>query len=828
MKKFFFHPIDLFARLVFAIPKTFLSIVVFTVVITSFLAAKIPFDFSTESLFVSKDPHRITFERFKKNFGQDDKFIFIAFSHEFLFSPKTLRKIQIIQKEIRKISLVEDSLSIVDVIAAEDLLFRFQLEVKKWEKQLRFFGLQKGEGQAFLLMAKKVGIRPIIQQLQKAREKAEVLKDAARIRILKKRILQNPLYIQNIISKDGKTTGILVLLSRKVTNNEKRTILFGKIEEILSHEKGFHFYLAGMPVVRAEYARLISRDHLTFLPIIIPLTFIILFWIFRSPFQILVPPLAIGASVIWTIGIMSAMGESINIISNVIYILLFVIGIATSIHVLAYFNDQLVQGASKKDGIHATITHMGRACFFTTFTTSIGFLSLIVTDIQIIRQFGLYSALGVMLTFVGATVVIPLFLYFLPAEKKVVHHPRMKNFLSFLARINLKHPFLVLFLVALMFLAAYGGIRYLVIDTHMLEEIHDSNPVVIANHFVEKKLTGVLPLEILLREKEKGLFLRPSEYIHLDKLEGMIARQDWIVSKVISMTDVLKVANMVINGYHPKFFRIPKNKELIATLYKLEDILSQEEKGVFRFTSENHSLFRISIRLKDKGTKAHFQLVSKIRQYFKNHPELSKKYSIIFTGETHMAAIVIQRLIHSMLSSIFMAAGIIFVVMIFLFRSFKISILSVIPNVLPIVFTLGAMGLLGIILRTSTVVIFSISLGIAVDDTIHYLLRYRHFLKEGMDKEKALKTTLQTTGQAMIWTTLVLCSGLLVLTTSHFKATVDFGILGTVTLFSALIGDLILLPVLVLLFTQKKDFEIPWRKSQKVKSEQVQKNLEGE
>lgn len=800
------------SKLALSLPKTILLFIVFTVVIASYLTAQIPFDFSTESLFVSDDPHRVTFQKFKEDFGNDDNFIFIAFRHPDLFTPSILKRIKRISDKLRKVNHIEESISLVDVIAAEDLLDRFQKKVKAWEKQLSVFGISSGEGKAFLLMADKVGIRPVIKELQKVRREADILNHTERLKILRGRILRNPLYLRNILSEDGTTSGIFLITSSQVTNNEKRSKLLGDIRKILEREnldKAFEFHLAGLPVVRTEYARLISRDHLTFIPIIIPIFILILFLIFKDFYQMMVPLLVIGASLLWTIGFMSLMGGNINIINNVIYVLLLVIGIATSIHVVNHYNTELMDHGKKKRALRSTIEHMGRACFFTCSTTAIGFLSLLVTDIRIIREFGLYSALGVMLIFLFASLIIPILLYFVPlpdlkAREKKLEHKFLGQILQGLANLCEKYPYYLLGMIVICLSVAAISTQFLIIDTHMLEEISSKNPTVVANHFVEKNLTGILPLEILLVEKEKGVFSKPEEQKRIDGLENFIAKQNWIVSKVISIIDVLKVANMVINDYDPKFNRVPKDKRLLKKILELEEIISQEERGVFQFTARHHTTLRISIRLIDAGSNAHFDLIKKIDHYIAQDPQFAKQYQIIYTGEIHMAAIVLKRLVRSMLRSIFLALGIIFFVTIILFQSFKISLISVIPNVLPIIFTLGVMSLSGIILRTSTVVIFSIALGIAVDDTIHYLIRYRSYLQKGFPPVEAMKEALTTTGKAMIWTTFVICSGLMVLGVSSFKATVDFGILGSVTLFSALLGDLILLPVLLRIFLSKK------------------------
>ncbi|RME03539.1 MAG: hypothetical protein D6805_06250 [Planctomycetota bacterium] len=874
------------AEWILEFPKTLLGIFVFCAIVSAYLTAKIPFDFSTESLFVSNDPQRRILEKFKKIYGNDDNFIFIAFEHPHLFKLGMLEKIRELEKDLEEVEEVEQTFSLVDVVMLEEVWLSFEEVLRskelvlprEWkEAEVRLERLLEDFEKRYPRFRKRVEgilyrnlsddakkalasqlamrsmmpgapirrseiykqvyrqlplkrrqkiLREILSEVELApllyyseRRLGKVLerilrqrrlpRSQKRLERIRPRVLKNRLYAKNIVSEDGKSTGILLILNPHLHTNAKRVLVIKKIQAVLDKDRYQElapFYLAGIPVVRTEYARLISRDHLTFLPIILPLFCLFLYVNFRNFFQMVVPLLVVGASVVWTLGFMQLMGESINILSNVIYVLILVIGVASSIHVITCYNTELAAFKNKREAVISTMVHMGKACFFTCFTTAIGFLSLAVTDIRIIRSFGIFSAIGVMLTFVAAAFLLPMVLFFLPLpnlrrQEQNLDHRLIKRILWKVGYFNSRYPYLLVgFIFLLTLFWIYFILFYLVIDTHMLEEVSETNPVVLANHFVEKKLAGVLPLEILLKEKQPSLLKRPEELRKLEAVQEYI-RQKKMVSTVVSFVDLVKMANDYLSGHFAGGEKVPEDPALISKLYHLlERFYQRREFGVRLHHREGEKLvLRITARLRDDGSNAHFALIQdierKMREYFP-----SERYEIIFTGEPHMASVLIKRLVHGMLSSIFLAAGIICIVILIIFRSWKLALLSMVPNIIPIIFTLGMMGLFGFVLRTSTVVIFSIALGIAVDDTIHYLIRYKHMLQRGLGYKRAMFHTLLTTGKAMIWTSIVICSGLFVLITSSFLATSDFGILGSITLLSALLGDLVLLPVLLLIF----------------------------
>jgi len=303
-------------------------------------------------------------------------------------------------------------------------------------------------------------------------------------------------------------------------------------------------------------------------------------------------------------------------------------------------------------------------------------------------------------------------------------------------------------------------------------------------------MTGIFPYQIQVSTGREGLALEPDFLARVDELESFVASQPWI-RKSFSIVDILKEMHQAMNGGDPTFYRLPETRELVAQYLLLYGMSGNQEDLDVLITPDG-SYIRIASQGVDMGSHNYFELKHRTEEKAASLFEPPASYRV--TGRSLLATRALSNIVRDMLVSFFSAFGIIFVAVSLLYRSVKAGLITMIPNVIPLVVTLGFMGLFGITLRLSTVVIFAICLGMAVDDTIHYLTRFREELRRTGDYVLSMYTTLRTAGRAIVLTTLIMIAGFLVFLSSGFKATQDFGLLTSVALTSSLLGSLIFLP----------------------------------
>jgi len=328
-----------------------------------------------------------------------------------------------------------------------------------------------------------------------------------------------------------------------------------------------------------------------------------------------------------------------------------------------------------------------------------------------------------------------------------------------------------------------------------MEDIPPQSRLYRDHQVIESRLMGLLPVEVMV-ESEPGSMKDPELLRKLQQVQQRAATYDF-VTETTSIVDFLARMNQAVLDGDPQAPRVPASRELVAQ-YLLLYSFSGETDILDRYITPDGSAARIEIKARDVSSERFSELEEDLKRLCRElFPD---RYTVTITGATFMANTLFNNLVENMVKSFFLATLIITLILAALFRSLKVGLVAMIPNVIPILMTMGLMGLLEIHLRTSIVVVFSISLGIAVDDTIHFLARYLRELPGIGDPDRTVRFTLQRTGRAIFFTSVVLTAGFLVLTTSEFPATINLGFLSAVTMVSALLGDLFLLPVLAKLF----------------------------
>ncbi len=783
-------------------------------------AFQIRFDFSMEGLFQTGSKERQDYEWFRENFGSDDSVIFVAYK-----APNVLGK------EMRE-------------YAAE-----LTRKLTKVEGIQGVFGIKDAYDFGWSYLEKEQGSLKFDKET-----------------LIRKELKSNPLFRGNVISADGRTTCLWLIFSDEVKSEEDRSAVLNAVAAVLKEEEeqsGLRFYTAGIPVIEHEYVVLTKRDLLTFLPLAVAVFFLLLCMYFRNVMGTFLPLATVGIAMLWTLGLMQIFGLKISVLSSIVPVLILIIGIADSVHLLSRYREDAQKYENKREALAHTILTMVTACFLTTFTTAIGFAALLTTDLYIVQEFGLLTAVGIMIAYVVAIEFLPSALDNVPRFRGRIAdnfaEESSDRVMSGIARINVRHRGYI-FAVVLLVLGVSGiGISRIKNEGSWLQDIRESNSVFQAHQFFEDNLTEVVTVDLILKGPEEGDINNLERLQKIEQFQNEIS--SWVmpdqenvrVSQILSYTDFLKEINrarIIKNTYRtamekrdlPALWNVPKqfdNPDLRrlpadeATMQECLDLYhgTPEMKGidkeydlVSRMTDKTGSSSRLSIRLQNMTSTRLEAFMEFVR---KKHEPYADEFSLMPTGKSWLAKKAMDNVIRNMVASLGLAAIVIFISMTLLFRSLKIGLLAIVPNMLPMVVTGGAMGWIGIPLSFSSVTIFSVALGIAVDTTIHYLARLRLEVAVDHDHTKAMYRALRGAGRPMIFATILLVLGFGSILTSNFKFTFNFGLLGGIAIVTALLGDLFVAPSLFLTFKPKvrrwERLEAHWKELDKKVTELLKK-----
>jgi|TARA_B100001996_G_scaffold324601_1_gene270181 hypothetical protein len=737
-------------------PKWIIGCTAFITIAMIYSASQLKMDFSIEELFAINDPDVEKYFDFLEEFEREDNLILLMYECDDPFSYENLN--------LNK-TLIEKFESIKGIDEVTGL------------SNLEIFT----EGEDELLRS----VYPYIPL------STDSLLEA------KKRISSSEFAQETLISKDGKLASIAIELDASFNNHDKREKI---IEEIDHYQNlaNWKWHQSGIPVLRTRYVQLMVTDTIRFL-IPVAIMIIILFTVvFRSWLALLIPMSIIIMVVIWTIGLMVILDIDFNIMTYIIPTLLFIIGIGDSVHFLVKYFGTLSDVKDKKKALSQTIEKIGTAIFLTSITTSIGFGSLIRSNIDIVRQFGVMTAAGVMFAFILTVTYLPAMIMLF----KQTPITKLKSY-SLGIRINILKGFIKIvrsypkpIIIFTFFFAVISIIGASKINSHnsLMDDLKPGTTLYDDIMIAEERMGAILPLEIIVSLKndspnEINDIRDPVFLEHLDKLQKYISSINDI-GKMISMVDHIKEFNRAMNDGNNIFYTIPNSRSAIT-----QTVLIYSDK-FNSLTNFDYSKARITGRVKDIDSKRASEIKTDIYNYVENNiPDYMK---VEITGTTFLALATNDYLVSDLTTSFVAAFILITVVMIILFKSVPITLISIIPNTIPMLAMAAIMGYFDIILRPPTAMTFAVAFGIAVDDTIHYLTRYRMELPAlKWHHRLANDRTIMTTGLAMITTTGILVTGFLILVFSSFTPTADFGLLAALTIFIALVCDLTFLPALL-------------------------------
>ncbi|MCX7744908.1 MAG: MMPL family transporter [Flavobacteriales bacterium] len=746
--------------------KTALAIIFIVLSVTVFLsyrASLSKFDYDFEKFFPQGDTETQTFEAFRNVFENDYDFLLIALENkEGIFEPEFLKRVESFTHELKKITYVTRVIS--------------PTEIK--------IPIVSGAG---------ISYRKILHPNN------SVLLQKDKIRIY-----ETGEFTGSFFSKD--TTALCLIVQNKERLSKKKSDVLLKEIENLMQSYGFDkVHLAGKIKAQQVYLQRMQEEILLFLSLAIVLVIILLSVTFQSLWAVTFPILIVLFSIIWQLGIMQILGKKIDILQVLVPTILFVVGMSDVIHILSKYIEELRTGRTKYDAIKKSVKEVGLATFFTSFTTAVGFATLVTSTITPVRDFGLYTSIGVMVAFLLTIVLMPAVMVLAPRPNIITHQKssyRWNKLLQNLFLFSIKYRWHISLSSLVIAGISVMGMRNLKVNNLLLEDLHPREPLKQEFAYFEQAFSGGRPFEMQVMLKDTSENLWHSKHIRfLEKLEKA-ATHHFELGFVQSPLTFIRYFHRAVNSGLNTYYRIPDDNDkldsLLLEMRMLGFLPSDESK---RFLSENYSIARISGKMHDVGSYRANSMEKSLMNEIHQWPE-TQNYQVKITGSARLIDLNISHLSINLIKGLSLAFVIVSVLFGMLFRSWRMILIALIPNIFPLLIIAGWMGFMDINLKVSSSIIFTIAFGIAVDDTIHFLSRFRIELDKGKSKLYALKRSYLSTGKAIFLTTLVLCMGFAGMISSSFQSVFVIGMLTTLTLITALFFDLLLLPFLIITFYQ--------------------------
>ena len=603
------------------------------------------------------------------------------------------------------------------------------------------------------------------------------------------------LFEKNLLATDQKATVITLVLDADADNAS----VISNIQAMLdATSKDLSLYQIGMPLVSQALVRYTEKDFFRLTPITLLLIIIILFFLLRSFVYIFIPFLCVVLTLLWTFGFLALLRVPISMLTLIVPIFLIAVGTAYCLHVICEYLSSTQRADSPADAVRLTFANITLPSTLAVITTSIGLGSLLVNRIVAIHEFALFACFGMFSLLFLLLVFFPCALVLVPLsgrkEKPFQGDGLIQRLLERIVALSILHQRRTFLCLAGIFLFCGAGLFFVRVETNPIGFLKGDTPVSRNFHDIYRDLSGSFPIHVVMESKNAYGFETPQAMADMARLQRVLESLPG-VDKTVSFADYLKLVNYALNRYDPKRYALPQEDfeaRLLINNYKSmlgDDMLR-------RFMSPDLSKANILLLTHLSSSRQFLQSKAKILAHAEGL--FSDNYSWDVTGFGVVVAASSHLLVRGQIKSFSITIALIFGIMLLLFVSIKVGLIAIVPNCFPVVITFGLMGWLGIDLSVVTSLIASVAIGLAVDDTIHYLVRYNREFKKDLDKDRALRDTLFGVGRPIIFTTLTVTLGFSVLIFSFFKPTAVFGLLMVITLLAALVGDLILLPALML------------------------------
>jgi predicted RND superfamily exporter protein len=711
-------------------------------------------------------PSLKAYEKFKTEFGQDGAVMFAGAVNPDIFTLEKFNAFYDLSHKLKEIKGVEGVVSIAQI---------YTLEKDTKEKKFNF--------------------KSILTKRPETQQELDSLKGL---------IYSLPFYDGLLYNAESQVYLLMITLDKEVLDTRERVPLIYTIKAEIdkyAQEQELEMHLSGLPYIRTITSDLIKSELYSFIFYALFVAAFILLLFFRSAKMVLYPILTVTISVVWTLGLTALLGYQITILTGIIPPLLIIIGIENSIFLLNKYISEYSIHQNKIKALTRMVSRVGSANFLTNATTAAGFASFIITRNQLLLEFGIVASLAILGIYLLTLILIPILFSYrgTPNSRQLsnVEDGIVSKIVDKILIVVSKHRNWVYGLSISLFIAGIIGVSMLKTSGNIVDDIPKDDVLYQDLLFFEKNFNGVMPFEITIDTKKPRGILQLSTIQKIENLQNVLLEYPEL-SRPVSITEVVKFSKQAFYNGDAKKYVLPNNQEKNFILAYMPKIDSGNQNILKSFVDNELQMTRVTVQMANLGTNEIELLKDELRPRIDSifPPE---KFNVEITGSSVVFLEGTKYLVKNLLQSLILAAVVISLLMALLFTSARMIVLVLIPNLLPQLLTAAMMGYLGITIKPSTILIFSIALGISVDNAIHFLSRYRYQLKHNnWQISISVLKALRETGYSMIYSSIVLFFGFYIFTLSKFGGTESMGYLISFTLFVALIANLFLLPSILM------------------------------
>ncbi len=749
----------------------YLTIIIAFTSVMGYYSREVQLSFAGSKILPLSDPEYVAYNKFKSKFGEDGKMMVLGISSEKIF-----------QKDFYNAwSKLGDSISNIDgILNVLSVAHTFELKKDTLKKSFVLNRINKGGVQT--------------------QEQCDSIKNV---------ISNLPFYDKLIYNEDSLSTLMAISFDTVALNSSRRAIVLKQIDDYVAFfevDQNIVVHKSGLPFIRTVVANLVSGEFKLFLTLALLITAVILLFFFRSFYAVLFPVIVVLFGVVTAVGTIVLFGYKITILTGLIPPLIVIIGIPNSILILNKYHTEYMLLQDKFKAMQIAIKRVGTTIFFTNLTTAIGFGVFGLTNSEVLTEFGIIASLNVMITWLLSLILIPIIFSYLPNPKAwQTKHLENKYLNIFISKVDhwvhFKRKQIYVATTIVVVIATIGMLRVSV-NGYIVDDMPQGAAVLKDLAFFERNFDGVMPLEVQIDSKRKNGLINIPTIKKIEKLDKMMSSYPEF-SRSVSLNEVLKYSKQAFYNGNPQFYKLPSEAEAGFILSYAKT--SGASTGLLKsYIDTNSQVTRVSFQVKDVGSNRMNELLAELKPRIDSifNPE---KFDVLITGNSVLFVKGANYLLKNLVESLMLAFFLVALLMLALFRSFKVVLITLVPNIIPLMITASIMGYLGLSLKPSTILIYSIALGIASDQTLYFLTKFRHDqLSKGFSTSRTISMTLKETGMSMIYTAIILFFGFGIFSASSFGGTVALGILLSITLVVAMLCNLVLLPALIISFDKKE------------------------
>jgi len=743
----------------------------FTTCFMAYEASKVKMSYEMARMLPTNDKNFTTYENFKTVFGEDGNVIFVGFQDSSLFELSRFNSFRTLCDSIQKIDGIANVLSVANI-----------------------YSLVKNDS------LQKFDFLPLIKQNPQTQSELDSLK---------KKVYSIRFYDRLLFNKETNCFMTGITLAKNKLNDKGRIAIVKHIKALVeeySKKQKVEIHCSGLPYIRTVMTKMIQDELFLFIAISLAISFLIMVGFYKSFPVVFTSMIVVVVSVVWALGTVSLFGYKISILIGVFPSLVIIIAIENCIYKVNKYHLEFKNHGNKIKAISRVVSGIGFATFITNATTAMGFATFIFTSNTMLKEFGIVSSINIMIEYVLSLIIMVIVFSYLPAPKeKHLNHIDRKS-LNFMLN-GIKHLIIhyrkaIYIISAIIIAACIYGVTKMSVSGKLLDDISPNNSIYKDMKFFERNAGGVMPFEISIDTKEKnGIFKDGAKTVYKIKQLQKEIKNDSSISKFfsrpVSIVEAISFANQMYKNGEPRFYMVPPPFEL-NELGKFVKGSGSKKNAFHGFIDSNMQKTRISIQMADVGSKE----MNRILQIIKPKVDSifsAKEYDVAITGNSIVFTKGTEFLISNLWESIIIGIVLISILMAIIFTSLRMIGIAMLVNLIPLFVTAAIMGFFKIPIKPSTIIVFSVALGISVDNAILFLSRYRYELKKKkLSIKESVLNAIDEVGISMIYTSIILVIGFAIYMLSAFGGTKALGFLISVTLFVALFFNIIVLPALLL------------------------------